>query len=210
MLSTAISKFPGIADQHVSSIEAKAKRLIPWSYDVVSTWADNALRGSSEVTSAVAKKMKEYSDLKTADLLDSALEEARFVPKTGILARFRQKQTSILTFKPNLQLCKANLSEILVAFDTALSLIQSEHSRLQVSLISLVAVIEVKGLPSDRSLEPVVSARRVLLQQAVQQANLLILQLTEISKAISSQLATINNLLYVTIPAFEVANASSS
>lgn len=213
IMSVANTRFPDIVALNPFGIETKAKRLIPWTYDVAATWADNALKGSAEITTAVAKKMKTYADLKVAELLDKALEEARATPKQGggFFGLFKPKQTTnLVSYKPTLQLYKVNLQEAIVEIDDYLTRIKKENERLSVSFVAMACVIEVKGLPSDRTLEPVVSSRRVLLQQSVQQSNLLIMQLTELLKTISTQLATIDNLLYVTIPAFEIANTAQN
>jgi hypothetical protein len=80
------------------------------------------------------------------------------------------------------------------------------EERIALNVVALSSVCSVVTI-TDVALDSAAQNRRVILQQAAQQYKLLTLQMESVQQQLVEQLANVDQVLTITIPAFEVSNS---
>lgn len=202
----ARAKFPDLYAAHELSIERKIRQLIPWQHETVSTWGSRALDENAAVTTRTAQLIKRFSGHGINELVEKATDLAQR-GETGLLNRLFLRG-KIISFKPALKVAKSQLADLIKDCNEYISLIEPLRAQLSVNLVALVAAHEALAKPHGGAIEAALHSRRVLLQQAIHQAELTALQLHELKQHVAAQLTHVEQLLTITIPAFEIANAA--
>jgi hypothetical protein len=140
----------------------------------------------------------------------AALAAARYDPAIDTILHkmFQGKPRTILFFKPRLIVMQSQLVAMLPGVQKYLDEATNLQHLLTLNVASLSGVCEASGAINDPTLEHTAHDRRTLLTQSANQAKLIQLQLKQTLTLISDQLSRCNQMINVTIPAFEMANAS--
>jgi hypothetical protein len=191
-------------------IERQIRQLTPLTLEVLMSWGANALTENGSLCSESAKLVKEFSDMNSTELMTAALKAAQQVPESqSFVSRLMGgKAPTLLNFKPRLQVLQPQLTSMSVTIDKLIKSTGEMEKRLLLNVAALAAICEVVGQPSDEALDRSMHERRTVLGQAANQAKLVNLQLVQIRTLVSDQTSRLVQLLNVTIPAFEMANAT--
>lgn len=197
--------YPIQFEQHGSSLEARIKKLANWSLETVAAWSGKHLHENASIASQITALLTHLSSYGVNELVKKALEDTQSL-NSGLLTKLFSK-SKILSYKPRLMTAKHQLFNMVSEMTKYESDIGQVILQIQLDLISLVAAYETLPKPTMDDIQQAIFTRRVLLQQALQQGELIDLQVKEVIKNSRIQLDTIERLLMVTIPSFELANA---
>lgn len=191
-------------------IERQIRQLSPLTLEVLMSWGGNALRENGELATEAAKNVKYFTDLNSSELMEGALKSASTVPHSkNIFQRLiSSNEPTLLTFKPRLVVLNSQLVATRPTLDQLITSTGEMEKRLLLNVAALAATVAVCGQPTDDALNRTMHDRRTILTQAANQAKLVNLQLVQIRTLVAEQLTRLDQLLLVTIPAFEMANAT--
>jgi uncharacterized protein YoxC len=201
----ANAKFSALGPNLESAIR-QMKQLLPLSITTIVQWGEPGVSQEGELITKAAGLIKEYSELRGAECIEDALAAASNT-KTGFFEKLRGGGTSVLTYKPYLQVLKTQISTLLPQCDEFVEKIEKAHNRVSINLAALSSVAEAVGDIQDSSIAMAVDNRRRILTQCVQQCELTTLQLKQAKTIMVQQFSQASQLLTITIPAFETAQA---
>ncbi len=183
---------------------------MPLKVDILVGWGATALSENGINATHCAQAVKAYTELRSNELVEAALKAAQYIPENQSLIEkmFTSKPTNLLYYKPRLVVLQTQLKGVLPNMETLLDQSSKLHGRLMLNVASLAAAVQVSGTISDATLDRATQERRTILTQAANQAQLVNLQLTQTKALIADQLSRLDQMINVTIPAFELANAS--
>lgn len=204
--------FAALANRH-DRIERQIRQLSPLTMEVLANWGGRAISEGGDITSSAARLVKSFADLQGNELVEAALNAAKGpVAPSGWMDMIRSfaapKPESVLSFKPRLIVLKAHLVPLIPQIDSHIHETKESELRLLLNMASLVAVCEVMGRPSDATMDRLMYDRRTILSQASNQSQLVNLQLVQTKQTITQLMSKIDQLLTITIPAFEMAHAT--
>ncbi len=198
--------FPEFAISQEHSLEIKLRQLVPWRHETVASWGAKALEESAAATSSAARLINRFAEYGIPELVEYALAIAQR-GTSGLVQRLFLRR-KILSSKPALTVAKSQLTQLLKECSDALASIEPLALQLKLNLVALAAAYEALAKPAEDSVDAAIVSRRVLLQQAVHQAELTVLQVAELRQQMAAQLHNVDRLLTITIPAFEIADAA--
>lgn len=202
----ARATFPDLSAIHEPGIDRKIRQLVPWKHETVTTWGSKALDENAVVTTKAAQLISRFSEYKINELVERATVLAQR-GESGFLNRLFLRG-KVISFKPALKVAKTQLTQLTKDCGDYISSIEPLRVQLSISLVALVSAYEALTRPAASSIDTALHSRRMLLQQAIHQAELTSLQLHELKQQIAMQLSHVDQLLMITIPAFEIANAA--
>ena len=149
--------------------------------------------------------MLKFTQLAVPALLDEALESTR--APTGVLDKLFRRTVSPAQFKPALVSSRAQLLQLVADSEAATRNLEASAQNLGLHGAVLAVVAKIAGSAVDASLQDALTQRRTLIQQAVRQAELSILQMGQVRQQAADLVGQISSFLTVTLPALEMAQA---
>jgi len=204
-IKSAHEKFANLGTS-LNSVESQIRQLIPLTITGVVSWGDAGLTQSSQMVTKSAGTLKMFSELRGNELVETAIKASAQV-NTGFFQRLAG-HTSVIGYKGNLTALKSQIMSLLPEIDTLTAKLKELQSKISINLAALSSVCEAIGDIQDSSLSIAVDNRRRILAQNVQQSDLSVQQLQQAKNLMVDQLSRASQLLDVTIPAFETANAT--
>ncbi len=205
-MAHARSAFPELAQSEERSIEARLRQLLPWKHEIVSTWGGKVLDENAAITTSAAQLINRFSDYAINELAEKATAVARRGESNLLTRLFLRNQ--LISYKPALTVAKAQLMQLLKDCGDHLVSVAPINLQLRINLVALIAAYDGLAKPAENAVDATINARRVLLQQAIYQAELTESQLQELKQQMAALLTTVEQLLTITIPAFEIADAA--
>lgn len=206
-ISVAKRKFAALYAQEGPRIGRQIRRLLPLSLAVVSNWAEATLAQEADLAHGSAALVHRLSQLRVPEYLESVLESAR--SRKGFIARLLTREAPAPADEPGSELVskRTQLDQLFQGCDDAMRQMAAVAHKLVIALASLIAVAEAAGEAPDAVLAECISHRRSLIQQAIRQAELSVLQLGELRRQLSGLSCQIATLLNITLPALKSARA---
>lgn len=202
----ARAKFPNLGT-NLDSVERQIKQLIPLSITTVIQWGEPGVSQEVDLITKAAALVKMFSEMRGNEICEKALNASTQI-NTGFFQKLMNSQSSVLAYKPNLQVLKPQLATLLPQVDEYVDRLQKAHLRVSINVAALSSVCDVIGTIADSSLSIAVDNRRRILTQCVMQCELTTQQLKQTKSLIVQQMSQVSQLLDVTIPAVETANAT--
>ncbi|HKB58469.1 MAG TPA: hypothetical protein VKC56_00340 [Gallionellaceae bacterium] len=205
-LEQARAAFPDLARSHEHSLEVKLRQLVPWRHEVIAGWGGNALDKNAAATSSVAQLISRLADYGIDRLVEDAMAMAQRGSSSLLHRLFLRGR--IISKKPSLTVAKSQLTRLLKECADTAAVAEPLTVQLRLNLVALASAIDAFPKPADHALEATLASRRTLLQQSIHQAELTALQLKELKQQLATLLHSVDQLLAITIPAFEIADAA--
>ena len=205
-LAHARSAFADLARVHEHSLERKIRQLLPWRHEVVGNWGSKALQENAAITTSAARLINSFAEYRIGELVEKATSVAQR-GESGLLNRIFLRGR-VISFKPSLNVAKSQLAVLAREGSGAIAALDELGTQLRLNLAALVSAYEGLSKPHEHALEASIHSRRVLLQQSIHQSELTTLQLHELKQQIAAQSSHVEQLLMITIPAFEIADAA--
>ena len=151
--------------------------------------------------------VRKFSEMEVPALLDAALESTR--APTGMLGKLLRRSRAPAQFKPELTASRAKLQQLMTDSEVAMRNLDESAKNLTLHWVALAVVSELAGGARDETLLDVLQQRRTLIQQAVRQAELSILQMGQVRQQAAELIGQVSSFLTVTLPALEMAQTQA-
>jgi len=203
-LALAQADYPALYAQCEQRLAILFRRILPVELSLVAQWAEQPLLEQAAVLQPITELVLKFTKMGVPALLEAALESTK--PATGVLERLFRRAPAPAEFKPALTESHAQLLRLMA--DSELAVRDLEASAQNLSLHGAVlAVVSKLASGADLSLHDALVQRRTLIQQAVRQAELSILQMGQVRRQAADLIGQVSSFLTVTLPALEMAQA---
>lgn len=197
--------YPALYADSEQRLAALFRRILPVRLALVTGWAEAPLMEQATLMQPVTDLVRKFSDMGVPALLEEALASTR--PATGVLDKLFRRSTSPAMFKPALTGARAQLLQLMDDSEAAKRTLGESGKNLTLHWVVLAVVSELTGRGPDATLLDVLLQRRALIQQAVRQAELSVLQMEQVRQQAAELVGQVSSFLTVTLPALEMAQA---
>lgn len=151
--------------------------------------------------------VRQFSEMEVPGLLEAALESAK--APTGVFGKLFGRRGSPAQYKAELISSRAQLQQLMSDSDVATRNLDESAKNLTLHWVALAVVSELAGGTPDATLLDALLQRRTLIQQAVRQAELSVLQMGQVRQQAADLIGQVSSFLTVTLPALEMAQTQN-
>jgi len=202
-LATVRTDYPELFKHSEQRLAALFRRILPVKLSLVMEWAETPLMEHVAFLQPVTALVRKFSEMAVPALLEAALESTR--PPTSVLGKLFSRSTSPAQYKPELISSRAQLQQLLLDSELATRKLDESAKNLTLHWVVLAVVYELTSRGPDATLLDVLLQRRTLIQQAVRQAELSMLQMGQVRQQAAELIGQVSSFLTVTLPAIEMA-----
>lgn len=207
-LATVQSDYPLLFAHSEQRLLALFRRILPVKLALVTEWGEAALMEQAALLQPITDLVRKFSDLEVPALLEAALESTR--APTGVFGKLFKRAATPAGFKPRLIAARAQLHLFMADSEVATRELDESATSLTLHWVALAVVSDLAGGTPDATLLDVLVQRRTLLQQAVRQAELSVLQMGQVRQQAAELIGQVSSFLTVTLPALEMARAQGN
>ncbi len=204
-LALARAGYPDLFAQAEGRLAALFRRILPVRLTLVTDWAEGPLAEQAALLQPVTELVLTFTRMGVPALLDEALESTR--ASAGMFGKLFRRPSSPAQYKPALTSSRAQLLQLVADSEAAVRTLEESARNLNLHALVLSVVSTLAGDAADASLADALLQRRTLIQQAVRQAELSILQMGQVRQQAADLVAQLSSFLTVTLPALEMAQA---
>lgn len=202
-LATVRADYPVLFEQSEQRLAALFRRVLPVKLSLVTDWAEAPLMEQAALLQPITELVRKFAEMEVPALLEAALESTR-VP-TGVFGKLFSRATSPAQYKPQLIASRAQLQQLMADSEVATRNLDESAKNLTLHWVALAVVSDLAGNAPDATLLDVLQQRRTLIQQAVRQAELSIMQMGQVRQQAAELIGQVSSFLTVTLPAIEMA-----
>jgi hypothetical protein len=206
-LSIARSEFPALFEGAEPRLAALFRRILPVRLSLVTEWAEAPLMEQAALLQPITELVLKFTQMGVPALLDEALASTR--EPTGVLGKLFRRTKPPSEYKPALTSSRAGLLQLMADSEAATRKLEESATNLSLHAAALVVVSRLAGSALDATLSDALVQRRTLIQQAVRQAELSILQMGQVRRQAADLVGQVSAFLTVTLPALEMAQAQN-
>jgi hypothetical protein len=206
-LALALAEYPALYGQCEQRFAILFRRILPVNLPMVAEWAEKPLMEQAGLLQPVTDLVLQFTQMGVPALLESALESTK--PATGVLDRLFRRAPSPAEFKPVLSASRARLLQLMADSEGAVRDLEASAQNLSLHG-AVLAIVSTLASGADAALQDALVQRRTLIQQAVRQAELAILQMGQVRRQAADLIGQVSSFLTVTLPALEMAQAQRS
>lgn len=203
-LATARTDYPVLFEHAEQRLASLFRRILPVRLSLVTEWAEGPLMEQAALLQPITELVLRFTRLAVPALLDAALESTK-APK-GVFGKLLRRPASPAQYKPALTSARAQLLQLLTDSEVAMRDLEESAKNLSLHGAALAVVSKLAG-GADATLLDALTQRRTLIQQAVRQAELSILQMQQVRQQAADLIAQVSSFLTVTLPAIDMAQA---
>ena len=207
-LSTARADYPALFDGAEGRLAALFRRILPVKLALVTEWAEAPLMEQAALLQPMTELVMKFAQMAVPAQLEAALESTR--PPTGMFGKLLRRPASPAQYKPALTASRAQLLQLMADSEVATRNLEASAQTLNLHLAVLAVVSTLSASSPDATLLDALVQRRSLLQQAVRQAELSMLQMGQVRQQAAELIAQISSFLSVTLPALDMAQAQGN
>lgn len=204
-LSFARADYPQLVAQAEQRLAALFRRLLPVRLALVTEWAEAPLREQAALLQPITELVLRFTRMAVPAQLDAALESTR-APE-GMFGKLFRKQVPLSRHKAVLIASREGLVQLLADSEGATRELEESAQNLSLHAAALAVVAKLAGGAMDATLSDAITQRRTLIQQAVRQAELSIMQMGQVRQQAADLIGQVSSFLTVTLPALEMAQA---
>ena len=207
-MHTIRNDYPLLFEQSEQRMAAMFRRLLPVKLALVTDWGEEALMEQASLLQPITELVRKFADMEVPAMLEAALDSTR--PPSGIIDKLLRRSKSPSQFKPELTACRERLVQLVADSEVASRNLEGSASTLTLHWVALAVVAELAGRTPDATLLDVLQQRRTLIQQAVRQAELSVLQMGQVRQQAADLIVQVSSFLTVTLPALEMAQTQGA
>ena len=204
-LATVRTDYPVLFGHSEQRLAAMFRRILPVRLALVTQWAEGPLMEQAALLQPVTELVLKFAQMAVPALLDAALEST--TPATGVLGKLFRRPTSPALYKPALTSSRAQLLQLMTDSEVATRNLEESAQNLTLHGVALAVVSKLAGGAPDATLLDALVQRRTLIQQAVRQAELSMLQMGQVRQQAADLIGQVSSFLTVTLPALDMAQA---
>jgi hypothetical protein len=207
-MSTVRTDYPVLFAHSEQRLAALFRRVLPVKLALVTEWAETPLMEQAALLQPVTELVRQFAEMAVPALLDAALESTKAAP-AGLFGKLFSRPTSPAQYKPKLIASRAQLQQLMLDSEVATRNLDESAQSLTLHWVALAVVSELAGRAPDATLLDVLVQRRTLIQQAVRQAELSMLQMGQVRQQAAELIGQVSSFLTVTLPALEMARTQA-
>ncbi len=204
-LGLARADFPALVEHSGQRLAALFRRLLPVRLNLVTDWAEGPLMEQAALLQPITELVLKFSQMAVPAQLEAALESTR--APAGVFGKLFRRTASPAEHKAALASSRAQLLELVADSEVATRNLEASAQNLALHGAALAVVAKLAGGALDAALFDALVQRRTLIQQAVRQAELSVLQMGQVRQQAADLVGQISSFLTVTLPALEMAQA---
>lgn len=207
-MAIAHADFPALFPHAEQRLATLFRRILPLKLSLVTDWAEKPLAEQATLLQPITELVLKFTQMGVPALLDDALASTR--PPTGVLGKLLRRQTSPVLYKPALTSARVQLLQLMADSEVAVRELETSAQNLGLHMTALVVVSTLVTDAPDLVLQDALVQRRTLIQQAVRQAELSVLQMGQVRQQAADLIGQVSSFLTVTLPALEMAQAQGN
>jgi hypothetical protein len=205
IVTEVLKKYPNYEPEK-NRIKNMAKQLIANDLMTISTWGEPFLVEQKNLVNEASKRIQEFSALKGSDLLNEVLEFSKHENSGGgFFQRLTSKFATSEAYDLRVAALKQHLSGIL---PTIVNYNNSCKNSLLVLYVTVLSVVDDNTQGKDKIIEEAFYNRRMLLNGALKNLEMLNIQLNQTMELISNMLNEISHIMDVVLPALKMKSRS--
>lgn len=181
------------------------RRILPAKLSLVTEWAEGPLLEQAALLQPITELVLKFTQIGVPALLESALHSTR--APTGVFGKLLRRPTPPAMYRPALTSAREQLVQLMADSEVAVHNLEASAQTLALHGTVLAVVSQLAGGTPDAALLDALVQRRTLIQQAVRQAELSILQMGQVRQEAAGLIGQVSSFLTVTLPAIEMAQA---
>ncbi|MCA1247560.1 hypothetical protein [Massilia sp. MS-15] len=206
-LALAWADYPALAAQAEQRLAALFRRILPVRLSLVTEWGEDALAEQAVLLQQVAALVLQFAQMAVPALLDAALASTR--EPAGVFGRLFRRPPGPADYKPALDTARSQLLRFMVDSEAATGKLEASAHSLGLHG-AVLAVVARLAAGADAGLQDALLQRRTLIQHAIRQAELSILQMAQLRQQSADLAAQVSSFLTVTLPALELARTQDA
>ncbi|MES2320693.1 MAG: hypothetical protein V4633_00345 [Pseudomonadota bacterium] len=206
-LATVRTDYPVLFEHSEQRMAALFRRILPVKLSLVTDWAEAPLMEQAALLQPLTELVRQFSEMAVPTLLEDALESTR--APTGVFSKLFSRRESPAQYKPALTAARTQLQQLMADSEVATRNLDESARNLTLHWVALAVVSDLAGRAPDATLLDVLVQRRTLIQQAVRQAELSMLQMGQVRQQAAELIGQVSSFLTVTLPAIEMAQSQS-
>lgn len=204
-LALARTEYPTLFAHAEGRFAILFRRILPVKLALVTDWAEGPLMEQAALLQPITELVLKFTQMGVPALLEAALESTR--EPSGMFARLLRRPPPPAHYKPALTASRAQLLQLMTDSEVAMRNLEESAQNLGLHGAVLAVVATLAANSPDAVLLDTITQRRTLVQQAVRQAELSILQMGQVRQQAADLIAQVSSFLTVTLPALEMAQA---
>lgn len=206
-LAIARVDYPRLFDHAEQRLAALFRRILPVRLALITEWAEGPLMEQAALLQPMTDLVLRFTQMAVPALLEAALESTR--APTGVFGKLFRRPMPPAQYKPALTASRTQLLQLMADSEGATRKLEESAQNLSLHGAVLAVVATLAGGAVDATLSDALTQRRTLIQQAVRQAELSILQMGQVRQQAADLIGQVSSFLTVTLPALEMAQAQS-
>jgi hypothetical protein len=204
-LAQARAEYPALFAQSEGRLATLFRRILPVRLSLVTQWAEAPLMEQASLLQPITELVLKFTQMAVPALLGNALESTR--APSGMFGKLLRRPTPPAMYRPALTSAREQLLQLLADSEVAVRNLEASARNLTLHGAVLAVVSHLAGGTPDATLLDALAQRRTLIQQAVRQAELSILQMGQVRQQAADLIGQVSSFLTVTLPALEMAQA---
>lgn len=204
-LAQARAEYPALFAQSEGRLATLFRRILPVKLSLVTQWAEAPLMEQAALLQPITELVLEFTQMAVPALLENALASTQ--APTGMFGKLLRRPTPPALFRPPLTSAREQLLQLMADSEVAVRNLEESARNLTLHGAVLAVVSHLAGGTPDATLLDALAQRRTLIQQAVRQAELSILQMGQVRQQAADLIGQVSSFLTVTLPALEMAQA---
>ena len=204
-LSLAWADYPQLFEHAEQRLAALFRRLLPVRLKLVTEWAEGPLMEQAALLQPITELVLKFANMAVPALLEAALESSRAKP--SVFGKLFRRPPTLAEHKAALLSSRGQLVQLMADSEVATRDLEASAKNLALHGAALAVVSKLAGGALDAALADALVQRRTLIQQAVRQAELSILQMGQVRQQAADLVGQVSSFLTVTLPALEMAQA---
>lgn len=204
-LATVHADYPDVYAQSEQRLATLFRRILPVRLALVTEWAEGPLMEQAALLQPITELVLKFTQMGVPALLEAALDTTKGPP--GMFGRLFRRPTSPAEYRPVLTSARTQLVQLMTDSEVAMRNLEASAKGLGLYLLVLAVVSTLVEDAPDAALRDALVQRRTLIQQAVRQAELSVLQMRQVRQQAADLIGQVSSFLAVTLPAVEMAQA---
>ena len=206
-LATVHVDYPDVFAHAEQRLAILFRRILPVRLALVTDWAEGPLMEQAALLQPITELVLRFTQMGVPALLEAALDTTKGPP--SMFGRLFRRPTSPAEYRPVLTSSRAQLVQLLADSEVAMRNLEASAQDLGLHLLVLAVVSTLVEDAPDAALRDALVQRRTLIQQAVRQAELSVLQMKQVRQQAADLIGQVSSFLTVTLPALEMAQAQA-
>jgi hypothetical protein len=207
-LAVVHAEYPDVFAHSEQRLAILFRRILPVRLALVTDWAEGPLMEQAALLQPITELVLGFAQMGVPALLEAALETTKGPP--GMFGRLFRRPTSPAEYRPVLTSSRTRLVQLMADSEVAMRNLEASARELGLHLLVLAVVSTLVEDAPDAALRDALVQRRTLIQQAVRQAELSVLQMKQVRQQAADLIGQVSSFLTVTLPAVEMAQAQGA